>query len=390
MSKRVFKLYTDYSAKQRVSLRNGDIPGRMAKPYHVSFLDAWENPPYVTHVDHIGPGSFSGTGGSRRGLDTSGWIPESQDSSFEPLGFPDSGDVVVAAEASAIRALNKARDTAFNAAVATAELPSAVKMFASTAARIVRAQAALRKGNLPGAYKALGKDYRGRTPSKDKVRDRASNYWLELQYGWLPLLSDVFAAAHKAASMQQAPRFSVRGTASQTLTERFGASLGGTVVVHQELGVQVVFSYAVENGFIAHAASMGFTNPMLIAWETVPLSFVVDWLIPIGGWLQGFSAFHGLSFVDGCVTRKGVHIYTVSYPGTSSSSYRTLVNPDGSTYAQLTSTTSVTGSSIYARNSGFRRDTMSEFPSVRFPSVGLDLTWRKLATSIALLNQKRK
>jgi len=38
---------------------------------------------------------------------------------------------------------------------------------------------------------------------------------------------------------------------------------------------------------------------MLVAWEKVPFSFVIDWLLPIGNFLEAISAHRGLDFVAG-------------------------------------------------------------------------------------------
>jgi hypothetical protein len=43
---------------------------------------------------------------------------------------------------------------------------------------------------------------------------------------------------------------------------------------------------------------MGVVNPLSIAWEVIPFSFVVDWFIPVGQVLEACTATMGLSFVD--------------------------------------------------------------------------------------------
>ncbi len=44
---------------------------------------------------------------------------------------------------------------------------------------------------------------------------------------------------------------------------------------------------------------LGLINPLSLAWELVPFSFVVDWVLPIGPCLQALTAPAGLIFVDG-------------------------------------------------------------------------------------------
>lgn len=44
---------------------------------------------------------------------------------------------------------------------------------------------------------------------------------------------------------------------------------------------------------------LGLINPLSLAWELVPFSFIVDWILPIGPVLQALTAPAGLIFVDG-------------------------------------------------------------------------------------------
>lgn len=59
----------------------------------------------------------------------------------------------------------------------------------------------------------------------------------------------------------------------------------------------------VENPNLHRATTLGLTNPAAIAWELVPFSFVVDWFIPIGNFLNSWTDFLGLRFEDSYNTR---------------------------------------------------------------------------------------
>jgi hypothetical protein len=48
-----------------------------------------------------------------------------------------------------------------------------------------------------------------------------------------------------------------------------------------------------QNEAIISFVSSGITNPLLIGWELVPFSFVVDWFLPVGGWLESLDALLG-------------------------------------------------------------------------------------------------
>jgi len=55
---------------------------------------------------------------------------------------------------------------------------------------------------------------------------------------------------------------------------------------------------------LAQSAKMlGLTNPAEVVWELVPLSFVVDMVLPFGAFLSSLNADAGLKFQAGCVTQ---------------------------------------------------------------------------------------
>jgi hypothetical protein len=47
-----------------------------------------------------------------------------------------------------------------------------------------------------------------------------------------------------------------------------------------------IVAYITENGNSSIAATLGLLDPELVAWELVPFSFVADWFIPIGQWME--------------------------------------------------------------------------------------------------------
>jgi hypothetical protein len=54
----------------------------------------------------------------------------------------------------------------------------------------------------------------------------------------------------------------------------------------------------VDNPNLHLAQQLGFINPLSVAWELVPFSFVVDWFGNVGQVLASFSDFAGLSQVN--------------------------------------------------------------------------------------------
>lgn len=48
---------------------------------------------------------------------------------------------------------------------------------------------------------------------------------------------------------------------------------------------------------------IGLTNPAVLAWDVIPWSFVVNWVIPIGDWLESIDSTVGLDYLGGTYSR---------------------------------------------------------------------------------------
>jgi hypothetical protein len=133
--------------------------------------------------------------------------------------------------------------------------------------------------------------------------------WLALQYGWKPLLSDIHGALEALSRyLVQEPEVvrTARGKGYDRIVSSLDNTMGGnfvqktgvmkvTTITHCTIGIR----YTVDSGLRAFAAQTGFTNPINLAWEVLPYSFVVDWFFPLGPYLETLSAFEGMKFLDG-------------------------------------------------------------------------------------------
>lgn len=189
---------------------------------------------------------------------------------------------------------NEIAGSEFNLAVSLAELPESLAMIAETANRIRRGFQYLVNGNLPGALKWLGlswKHDRIRKFHADKTKTVAQA-WLELKYGWEPLVNDLYAAAQMLVQSIGTPL---------TTTTRVSGLKGGQIRQSIDPGRRVVVFAREEcvekRAIIARLTEidvwglMGAKDPASVVWEKVPFSFIIDWAIPIGDWL----AARGLS-----------------------------------------------------------------------------------------------
>jgi len=230
------------------------------------------------------------------------------------------------------RLRSEAGNSSGSAAVSLAEADKTARFVASTASKFANAFRALRKGRLGDFAKEVGlttdlrasRAYRDRYLQKQKsgqdVRQFAAQTWLEYSYAWKPMISDVHSQAENLARTLENNAFILRmGRSSAKGYQQYRESsttsdqvwtTDRTVIVQTRESYTV--RYRVPNGPAQVANTFGLTNPLLVAWELVPFSFVADWFLPIGDFLEGLTAWNGLEFGGGThtTTRRSTHIST--------------------------------------------------------------------------------
>jgi hypothetical protein len=205
------------------------------------------------------------------------------------------------------RAYGRFRDRIDDNAQLGADLAERKQTMSSLSTRVgqlILAARSLKSGNIRGFLKALG-------IKKRSVRKSASDMggvWLEYSYGWKPLLEDI----HSAVMVLQRPfpKFLiVRGKAQAKGVEAifYQGQCPGYYCTDYTKGTfrtkVLIQSEVYVSSWVAWKANqLGLTNPLSIAWEVVPFSFVVDWFMPIGNYLQSLTDFVGLSFQNSFVT----------------------------------------------------------------------------------------
>jgi hypothetical protein len=177
-------------------------------------------------------------------------------------------------------------------------------MLAVRLAQLLRAFRALRQRNYSEAATILGV---GKPPSSKSL----ANAWLEMMYGWKPLMTDIYNGAHaiqELLNMPTAMQYAYSSPTKQdkpTTTWRY--KLEGSFLT----GVEMKVYYGIDDPWKHGMQQLGISNPLHIAWNLLPLSFVVDWFVSVGSFLEGLSAPHGLSFAYGYQTLYVRGEYTV-------------------------------------------------------------------------------
>lgn len=180
-----------------------------------------------------------------------------------------------------------------NFAQAIAERTQTSGLILDLTSRLVRAVSAARHGNLAKAAGVL-------FPRNSK---QLANDWLVYQYGVRPLISDIKGCINL---LQDEPEQTFDVVVSRTkklpreclITE---TNMNGACVtkVYSEGYATVKYKVRVKvsDPFGRFMSETGFSDVSLLAWELCPYSFVIDWLIPVGNYLQNHGAFANLEIV---------------------------------------------------------------------------------------------
>lgn len=133
-----------------------------------------------------------------------------------------------------------------------------------------------------------------------------TSLWLEYWMGWAPLIGDV---ANAVQTMTKGPLYSertfsvsARQESGSTSGNRTGATSGSYYHYDVKIVKRTVFScygkVRVTNHNANLATQLGFTNPLLTAWQVLPFSFMVDWFANVGTVLGSLTDFQNHDFYD--------------------------------------------------------------------------------------------
>lgn len=206
-----------------------------------------------------------------------------------------------------------------------------------------------------------------------------SNRYLEWRYGWQPLLSDIYDAANESVNYIVNEISHVKGTATiqypESSVQKLIIETGGLIDIPckqtGKCSVAVNLSFKTGGHDLDRWTSL---NPVSIAWEILPYSFVVDWMYDVGGFLRAMetSLLYKNSFVGGFVSEVDVSELSYVYSG------RRDVPGGYLTYDRLDG---------YSKRLDFQRTILSSYPLPRLPTWNAKLGSAQLLTSAALLRQ---
>lgn len=244
------------------------------------------------------------------------------------------------------------------------------KMIADRATQLYRGFRAARSGDLGALKRLWGADAGIRNRSK-----ALGNHVLQYSFGWAPLVSDINNALGVFHNRMPPLKVRVRKRVSGKGDDQ-SADWGALTRYPSSsfnFGVVMGASVNLDNPNTYLANQLGLTNLASVAWELMPNSYVIDYFVNVGSFIDSFTDMSGLTISGAYTTVFGKAEVTVTsrWDGPPESW------PDWSPISW----------------SGFRVH-VTRTPTISGPTLDFklpwNLSWQRASTSIARLLQQLK
>jgi hypothetical protein len=156
------------------------------------------------------------------------------------------------------------------------------------------------KSRLPPRIQKMIDRREATLPPREVLRN-FSQLYLEFHFGWSPLLKDI----HDACETLNAPfkAFHVRSSAAAKWADPLNRNTvvndGTWITTETRDGsyvqtVRLQADLVIANPNVAMLQQFGIANPAAVAWELIPFSFVLDWFVNVGDYLNSLTDFLGV------------------------------------------------------------------------------------------------
>jgi hypothetical protein len=255
----------------------------------------------------------------------------------------------------------------FNMAVNLAQMNKLTSMVVLNVRKLSTSLRLLKRGDFASAARQLGASKRTSRLKADDISGR----WLELQYGWLPSIADTYEAAKAYEALTKVRKLTVTAQHRVRGTYNSSASPSLYVAPAKASTSRKIRAELIEN--INGYRSLGLYDPLSVVWEVIPYSFVIDWFLPIGSYLENLAVIPFLKgrFLTSTFSEMSSAI-AYATPSGISAGYRGV----GRSYRQVKLERSVSTSLTTARPS--------------FQPLSLALSSRRIFSAIALGHQRLK
>lgn len=204
--------------------------------------------------------------------------------------------------------------------------------------------------------------------------------WLELKYGWQPMLSSIYELGEKIMSTKTEDHEIVlhaRGSSKQSsVYDDQPSAVKFRCEVQESVRHEIGITLSPKSNRLQALGGYTSLNPLSIAWELMPYSFVVDWFIDVGGYLR--NAETALLYQNNFVTGYNTYTWRKSYVWTPYS----IWTYEPGAFA-LTSGVKPGYFVMKKKN----RAVLTSYPLPRFPVIEPHLGSSRLFSAASLLSQ---
>lgn len=208
-----------------------------------------------------------------------------------------------------------------------------------------------------------------------------ANAWLAWTYGWKPAATSLYEAVDKMMTPQETViRVRVTSSAKDKLSTRtpvFHPYIQSDRIGQSQVRYLLDGWFRIQDSTLLSLAGYTSLNPVSIAWELVPYSFVVDWVVDIGGYMRNLESalLYRSSWKGGFITKGTIERISVATHG--SYSY-----PDGRVDQMGVFGESKTTSKVRTVLSA------EDVPFPQRPSFNVSLGTNRLLSAASLLRQR--
>lgn len=197
------------------------------------------------------------------------------------------------------QALAKANRNQVEIGVALGEARESVGMVIHRAKSLMRALLLVKRGQFNRLWAEFG--------AKVRVGTGAS-LWLEYSFGWKPLISDLNSAV-ETLSRGLDKRLLVHAS-SLVRAPLSHPAKGSWYLVTDFEGEESAFcrlDLQVDSTRIQSMKQLGLFNPFSVAWELIPFSFLVDYVVPLGTTIEALGGTFGTTVIGKSLTKRVKH-----------------------------------------------------------------------------------